>query len=500
MRHNIRIVSTYPPRPCGIGTFSRDLATALAHFTGEVGNIRIAAIDYEGLRYDFPADIVISQYDPESWADGTKAIIARAREGAHPTAVLLQHEYGLDPDPMGHDGEGSNFVNVTKACNEMGLTTLVYLHTVLDSPDEHQKTTIQQLARYSSGLIVTTESAIGALAKVSGIDREKLKHIDHGIRMEHPSQHDRLAIKDAFGLKGILLVTTVGMLSPDKGIQHGIEGYGQFVKQSLTENQRKQVVYLIAGTCHPEFIRAEGGHAYREYQALLDEVLNRMDLRWCRVNDLNAIDFSHYDVVFLDTFLDEATLIRLYAATNVMLLPYLNIEQISSGILADTLGSGRVAVATKFKYAVELIHSNKRCPPGVAIGRHARGILVDAAQPYQIAEALDYLAFNSSRRLQMEKQAHQRGYQMRWQNSAWALLKYVEFLREQSEIVTGRGVKFRRERPYAFHKERPALLGDDCAKSGEGTAKVAKSSTAEQLGGANVAAKIPRSCSNAGPV
>jgi len=158
----------------------------------------------------------------------------------------------------------------------------------------------------------------------------------------------------------------------------------------------------------------------------------------------------------LDSFLEETTLLKLYAATNVMLLPYLNMQQISSGILADTLGSGRVAITTKTRYALELIHSNRRCPAGLVIGRHARGVLVDPAEPSveQIAEALDFLVFNENKRLLMEKQAHQRGYQMRWNNSAWALLQHIEFVREEKEIVTGRGIKFSREKPCIFQQRR----------------------------------------------
>jgi len=154
--------------------------------------------------------------------------------------------------------------------------------------------------------------------------------------------------------------------------------------------------------------------------------------------------------------LEESTLLKLYGATNAMILPYLNMFQISSGILADTLGSGRVAIATKFKCALELIHSNKLCKPGLVVGRHARGILVDPGEASieQIAEALDLLVFNKNKRLMMEKQAHQRGYQMRWNNTAWALLQHIEFIKEEKEIVAGRGVKFIRERPSIFQKKK----------------------------------------------
>jgi glycosyltransferase involved in cell wall biosynthesis len=457
MPYNIRFVSTYPPRKCGIGTFSRDLSTALAHFTGEVGYIRVAAIDNGNGPYDIPVDLTIDQYAPESWADAVVNISARARESENPTVVLLQHEYGLDPDEKGEDGQGFNFINLAKVFHEQGLIILVYLHTVLDEPDEHQKKTLQELAGYSDGLVVTTESAINILeSNIYEIAPDKLKHIDHGIRMQHPSQYDRLAIKREYGLENRFLITTLGLLSPDKGIQYGIRAYGRFLNESCTEAQRKKLIYLIPGRCHPDFIKTNGGKPYQEYQALLNQALEDSKLRWCKVKELGTTNFDEYDLVFLDIFLDENTLMKFYGATNVMLLPYLNMQQISSGILADTLGSGRVAVATKFRYAVELIHSNKRYPEGLVIGRHARGILVDPgeASVEQMARALDYLVFNQKKRLLMEKQAHQRGYQMRWYNSAWALLQYIDFIREEKDIVTGRGVKFIREKPSIFQKTK----------------------------------------------
>ncbi len=457
MPYNIRMVSTYPPRRCGIGTFSRDLSTALAHLTSEIGHIRIAAIDNGSGRYDIPVDLTIDQYNPVSWRDTTTHIIARAKESANPTVVLLQHEYGLDPDDNGNDGQGTNFIKMAKAFTANGLITLVYLHTVLDNPDEHQRKVLLELAESTDSLIVTTESAIHILeSSTYGIAHGKLKHIDHGIRMQHRSQFDRLEIKRKYGLENRFLITTLGLLSPDKGIQYSIRAYGKFLTDSCTDDQRTRIVYLIAGQCHPEFVRAEGGEPYRQYQAMLTEALEDTKLNWCKVKDLHGVDFDKNDVVFLDTFLDETTLVEFYGATNVMVLPYLNMQQISSGILADTLGSGRVAIATKSLYARELIHSNKRCPEGLIVGRYARGILVDPGEAsiQQIALALDYVVFNQTKRLMMEKQAHQRGYQMRWDNSAWALLQYIDFVREQKEIVTGRGVKFTRIKPSPLQLQK----------------------------------------------
>ena len=450
MPYNIRIVSTYPPRRCGIGTFSRDLASALEHFTAEIGYIRVAAINNNSGPYGIPVDLIIDQYTPQSWADTIRHIITRAGESKNPTVVLLQHEYGLDPDKDGNEGQGTNYVDMAKVFQKQGLTTLVYLHTVLDEPDAHQKKTIQDLAQFSDGLVVTTESAIHILeSDTYGIDHLKLKHIDHGIRMHNPSQFDRLEIKNELGLENHFLATTLGLQSPGKGLQYSIRAYGRFVNESCTAEQKKKIVYLIAGRCHPDFVKAESGAPYREYQEVLGKALEDAKVSWCRVKDLDGVDFCEYNIVFYDAFLNESDLLQFYGATNVMLLPYLNMEQISSGILADTLGSGRVAITTKFRYAVELIHSNKRCPEGVIIGRYSRGILVDPgdASVEQIARGLDYIVFNKNKRLMMEKQAHQRGYQMSWNNSAWGLLQYIDFVRELKEIVTGRGITFTREKP-----------------------------------------------------
>lgn len=458
---NIRIVGTYPPRRCGVATFSRDLTDALQHFAEEVCRVDVAAIDDQSGPYSSPVDVVIDQYSPESWRQATEEVIARAKARANPTVVVLQHEYGLDPDRTGQDGKGTNLVDMARAFAREGLSTFVYLHTVRDQPDSHQQRVLRQLAACSEGLIVTTESAMETLeSPVYGIDRWKLTHIDHGIRVHHPSEYDRLAVKMKYGLEDIFLVATLGMVSPGKGIQYGVRAYGRFLEESCTQKQRQRIVYLIAGEAHPGFVRAEGGRLYREYQAQLAEALGQSELRWCKVTDLAGVDFGRHDVVFLDAFLDEVSFLEIYGAANVVVLPYLDLSQISSGVLAETLGSGRVAIATKFRCALELIHSNKPCSSGVVIGRYARGILVDPgeASVEQMARALDLVVFNEELRLRMEKEAHQRGYQMGWHNSAWALLQQMGFVSDKKEMAAGRGPRFLRE--------KPSTLSESSSRSG----------------------------------
>jgi len=454
----IRIVSTYPPRRCGIATFSRDLANALSHFTEEIRRVDVAAIDDGSGPYGPPVDLVIDHRNGESWRRAAAEVIAKAKARSDPTVAVLQHEYGLDPDRHGRAGKGTNFVEMAEAFARQGMSTFVYLHTVLDRPDSHQRAVLQRLADLGDGLIVTTESAMEILESPAyGIDHAKLTHIDHGIRMHHPAEYDRLAVKTEYGLEDTFVVATLGMVSPGKGIPYGIRAYGRFLDESCTPAQRRKIVYLIAGQAHPGFVRAEGGQPYREHQARIADALRRSGLRWCKVADLAGVDFREHDVVLLDAFLDEGSFLEMYGAANVVLLPYLDLSQISSGILAEALGSGRVAIATKFRCALELIHSNKPCASGVVLGRYARGILVDPGEDSvdQIARALDLVVFDEDLRLRMEREAHQRGYQMGWHNSAWALLQQVGLVREKKEMTEGRGPRFVRERPSILSQAVP---------------------------------------------
>lgn len=440
MEYDIRMVSTYPPRVCGIGNFAANLATALEQFS-EIRKISVAAISKEKLAYSIPVDLVIDQYDEQSWQRAQLDILKRANQSANPTVVLLQHEYGID----GKEGKGNNYAATAKKVHDEGHTIITYLHTILKNPNGHQKTALQELAENSDGLVVTTESAIDLLKSIYGIDPSKVRHIDHGIRIRDIA-NDRFSIKNRYNLEKKFLVTTLGLLSPDKGLHYGISAYARFIAESCTKKQREDISYLIAGQFHPEFVKADNGIPYREYREILNQAILDSKLKFCESGDLARCDFEKNDIIFLNEHLEENLLMQLYGATNVMVLPYCNKEQISSGILADTFGSGRVAIATKNMYACELIGLYNPDKEGAIIT--PRGILVDTLEPCieQIGQGLDYLVFNPKERIEMERNIRERGYDMRWDNSAWKLMQYIGFIKEDKEIITGRGPEFVREK------------------------------------------------------
>ena len=119
------IVSTFPPRACGIGTFAADLRTTLT-LTDAVS----------------VADLVAVVHEPSSpQRRGVLATIAQAVRGDYVRTarmlgrldvdvVLLQHEYGIFG---GLDGE---YV-LSFAC-ELAQPLVVTLHTVLSEPTRHQ--------------------------------------------------------------------------------------------------------------------------------------------------------------------------------------------------------------------------------------------------------------------------------------------------------------------------------------------------------------------------
>ncbi len=454
MKKDFYIISTYPERVCGVGTFTRDFTNALGKFSEKVGKINIAAInDKDSNYYAYPVTKEIKQYDPDSWSSVTQEIISENKNRNVKPTIILQHEYGIDPADDGEYGKGINFVRTAKQFYEESFPVISYLHTVKEEPEQHHKEVLRDLSKYSDGLVVTANKAVKILSSSNyGVDPAKLKHIDHGTR--DFSREGRDEVKEKYGLGGVLLYTTMGMKGKRKGLESAVEAWGKFLNEKVSNEDRSKLCYLIAGGYHPNAVK-QGFDL--EYDEILEKSIKKSNLKHLLTQSPSELGSAarDNDLVLLeppvrDHFLSEQMLIDLYTMSNGVPLLYPGKDQISSGILADTVGSKRVAITTKFLYAKELLlpEPEKGDNKGI-IGiddPSARGILVDFEDVVnQTSEAFDYLTYNENSRIHMESMSTLRGYEMRWQNVVENFLKYLEVIGEKKKMKQGKDPVFRRK-------------------------------------------------------
>src|SRR5690242_3566341 len=161
------IVSTYPPRACGIGTFAADVRSTLL-----------------GVRGIERADLVAVVNEPSSpQRRGLLATIAQFVRGDYlrtarmlgrldVDVVLLQHEYGIFG---GRDGEYA-----LSFARELAQPLVVTLHTVLSEPTTHQDQVLSELCEQAELVIVMTHTALRLLVESGACPEEKVRIVPHG--------------------------------------------------------------------------------------------------------------------------------------------------------------------------------------------------------------------------------------------------------------------------------------------------------------------------------
>src|SRR4029077_1221199 len=138
--------------------------------------------------------------------------------------------------------------------------------------------------------------------------------------------------------------------------------------------RRPDAVYVVLGATHPNLVRDQG-EAYRE--SLMT-----------RVRELGI----ESNVVFLDRFVDQATLLGFISMCDVYVTPYLNEAQMTSGTLAYSFGLGKPVVSTPYWHAAELLADG-------------RGVLVPFADAQAIGTEIAELLTDNEKRNAMRKRA-----------------------------------------------------------------------------------------------
>jgi glycosyltransferase involved in cell wall biosynthesis len=211
------------------------------------------------------------------------------------------------------------------------------------------------------------------------LDPEKIIIIPHGTPVNSKISPDQLKFK--YDLTNNLVLTTFGLLSPNKGIEKGI--------LAMKEIRVKipKAVYIVLGLTHPNLLQQEG-EKYRNYlQQLIDE------------NNLQD------NVRLVNEYVPTQMLMEYLALTDIYLFTSKDPNQAVSGTFIYAMSAGCAIISNSFVLAKEMLDENT-------------GIIIEPGQEHELAENAIYLLQNKAARIQMGHQAALKTKDTHWKKVA----------------------------------------------------------------------------------
>jgi len=368
-------VSSFPPRECGIATFTKDLTDAMDKEFNPGLKSRILAVNDNGTsiyNYSGKVGLQLNESDMESYLNRANEI----NRSPQIKLINIQHEYGL------FGGEWGNYLLPFMEIIKKPIVTT--LHTVLPKPEEKLKKITRTIADKSEGIVVMTNHSARLLQEVYGIKKSKIKVIPHGVH--HVPFPSKSKAKKKLNLSGRTIIATFGHINRDKGIEYAIRALPTVVKKY------PEALYLVIGATHP-IVRKYEGEIYRN---MLKKEVARLKL-------------ENY-VKFYDKYLELSELIDYLRATDLYLSPTLNPKQAVSGTVSYALSCACPVVSTATQYCLDVINQE-------------RGILVRFRNHKDIEKALLEILGDHKRQKEMKKNAYFFSRHMTWQNVALSYFK-----------------------------------------------------------------------------
>ncbi len=359
-------IATYPPRKCGIGTFTENLFSSMVATDIDEPyhkkSFIVAINDYEEtLNYPEEVKFTIRQESQDDYLAAAKYINLSGAE-----CCILQHEFGIFG---GKDG-----VYILPLLHQLKLPLIVTLHTIMQTPSYAQKEILQRICSMANKVIVMSHKAIEMLNEIYGIPKAKIALINHGVPNFRYNQEEA---KKEFRFEKKKVLLTFGFVSRNKGIEVAIKAMSELVKK------HPDALYIILGKTHPSVLRQVG----EEYRLFLTQL----------VEDLGLEE----NVVLLNEYTSQKELFKYLYASDIYITPYLNEQQITSGTLTYALGAGSAIVSTPYWHAAELLSDG-------------RGVLFDFGDDKALSEILIDLLDNPDKRVAIRNKAFKYGRQMTW--------------------------------------------------------------------------------------
>ncbi len=382
----IGVVSTYPPKLCGLATFAAALEGALVTAGHRVDVVRLD----DGLGPVAGSRVLAVLANGKPGAVRQAALALSACE-----VVLLQHEYGI------YGGaDGDEVLELLDALASIRVPTIVTLHTVPIVPTTHQREVLAEVVARADGVVVMSVVAKDRLEAVYPVDMLKVSVVPHGASVV---ADDPIDLRDPTSRGAALSpkslppqLLTWGLLGPGKGIEHVIDAL------ALLQDLSPRPQYKVAGVTHPNVLSRDGD-AYRN--SLIARTFAK------RVAGSVTFDASYRDVEALTRFVRSSTFV---------VLPYDSRDQVTSGVLVDAIAAGRPVIATEFPHAVELLSSGA-------------GMVVPHGNPVALADAIRLAVTDDELLASMAAEAKRLAPSLSWSAVAGQYLSLIETLRRASE-------------------------------------------------------------------
>ncbi len=355
-------ISSFPPRKCGIATFTSDLieSTALAA-KGEFEPL-VVAMRSEDHKYNDPVKFEIRQNVKSDYICAADYI-----NFSHVDVVSVQHEFGL------FGGEAGSYLSLL--LNRLKAPVITTLHTVLDDPSPSYYKSLVDICKASYRVITMNERGVSMLRDIYGIPTRKVKLIAHGIP-DLPFV-DSNYYKHKFGLEDHKTILTFGLLNKNKGIEVMLKAMPAIIKADPS------VIYIVLGMTHPNVLKHEG----ESYRFGLQQM----------VKDLNMQEH----VIFHNRFVDDKELHNFLCAADIYVTPYLSEKQLTSGTLSFAVGTGKAVVSTPYWAATELLADG-------------RGKLVKFGDSEELAREIVDILQNDTLYYSLRRRAYEYGRSRTW--------------------------------------------------------------------------------------
>ncbi|WP_231128647.1 glycosyltransferase [Chryseobacterium vaccae] len=367
-RPEIVFISTFPPKVCGIATYSQDLIKSLQLKFSESFKIIICPMETEDENYQYPEKIEyrLNTSDTISYLE----LADKINKNDNIQLVMLQHEFGFFNESK--NGLSLFLQNVKK-------DIIITFHTVLPKPNQELKEKVMEISRLCKSVIVMTGISADILSNDYDIPFEKIIMIPHGTHLL--PFIDKISLKTKYGLKDKKVLSTFGLLGSGKNIETTLKALPEIISQN------PDVMFLIIGKTHPGIVKNEG----EKYRDFLQETIKKLHLE------------KH--TLFINQYLPLDELLDYLQLTNIYLFTSKDRHQAVSGTFSYAISCGCPIISTPIPHALEVLKEDM-------------GIIIDFETPEQLSSAVNKLLQNENAQEKLRSKNLEKMAPTAWENSS----------------------------------------------------------------------------------